>query len=46
MTLPLPNQALEACVVVPARDEEDLIRSCLEAIATQERVSHEGTKSL
>ena len=37
----LPNPALEACVVVPARDEEDLIRSCLEAIATQERVSHE-----
>jgi glucosyl-3-phosphoglycerate synthase len=37
----LPNPALEACVVVPARDEEDLIRSCLEAIATQERVSLE-----
>ena len=37
----LPNPALEACVVVPARDEEDLIRSCLDTIATQERVSHE-----
>ncbi len=36
MTLPLPNPALRACVVVPARDEEDLIGSCLEALARQE----------
>ncbi|HEY6674953.1 MAG TPA: glycosyltransferase [Rubrobacteraceae bacterium] len=41
MTLPPPNPALRASVVVPARNEEDLIGSCLEAIATQERVSHE-----
>ena len=41
MTLPPPNPALRACVVVPARDEEQLISSCLEAIATQERVAHD-----
>jgi glucosyl-3-phosphoglycerate synthase len=41
MTLAAPNSALRACVVVPARDEEHLIRSCLEAIATQERLSHD-----
>ena len=40
MTLSPPNPALRACVVVPARDEEDLIASCLEALATQERVAH------
>ncbi|HKH38506.1 MAG TPA: glycosyltransferase [Rubrobacter sp.] len=40
MTLSPPNPALRACVVVPARDEEDLIESCLEALATQERVAH------
>jgi len=40
MTLPPPNPALGACVVVPARDEEALITSCLEALATQERVEH------
>ena len=41
MTLSPPNPALRACVVVPARDEEDLIASCLEALATQERVAHQ-----
>jgi Glycosyl transferase family 2 len=41
MTLAAPNSALRACVVVPARDEEHLITSCLEAIATQERLSHD-----
>jgi glucosyl-3-phosphoglycerate synthase len=40
MTLSSPNPALRACVVVPARNEEDLITSCLEALATQERVTH------
>ena len=38
MTLPPPNQALMACVVVPARDEEDLVAACLRALATQVRV--------
>ena len=42
MTLPPPNPALRACVVVPARDEEALITSSLRALATQTRVeSHE-----
>jgi glucosyl-3-phosphoglycerate synthase len=40
MTLSPPNPALKACVVVPARDEEDLIGSCIEALATQERLAH------
>jgi glucosyl-3-phosphoglycerate synthase len=40
MTLSSPNPALRICVVVPARNEEDLITSCLEALATQERVAH------
>jgi len=35
MTLPPPNPALRACVVVPAREEEDLIAACLWALATQ-----------
>jgi glucosyl-3-phosphoglycerate synthase len=35
VTLPPPNPALRACVVVPARDEEDLIAACLWALATQ-----------
>jgi cellulose synthase/poly-beta-1,6-N-acetylglucosamine synthase-like glycosyltransferase len=39
MTLPPPNPALRACVVVPARNEEDLITSCLEALARQEHVA-------
>jgi hypothetical protein len=41
MTLSAPDLALRACVVVPARDEEDLIGSCLRALATQERVAHD-----
>jgi hypothetical protein len=40
MTLLPPNPTLRACVVVPARDEETLIASCLEALARQERVAH------
>ncbi len=35
MTPRAPDSALRACVVVPARDEEDLIVPCLEALATQ-----------
>lgn len=38
MTLSAPNPSLVACVVVPARDEEDLISSCLRALATQSGV--------
>jgi glucosyl-3-phosphoglycerate synthase len=41
MTLPLPNPALRACVVVPARDEEELIGSCLRALAAQQDLSRE-----
>jgi glucosyl-3-phosphoglycerate synthase len=40
MTLSPPHPDLRACAVVPARDEEALIGSCLEALATQERVAH------
>jgi len=39
MTLPPPNPALRACVVVPARDEEALIGACLRALATQTAVA-------
>jgi GT2 family glycosyltransferase len=39
MTLSVPDSTLRACVVVPAHDEEDLIGSCLEALATQVHVS-------
>ena len=35
MTLPPPNPASRACVVVPARNEEDLISPCLRALAVQ-----------
>src|SRR5918994_3160388 len=40
MMLSPPNPALRACVVVPARNEEAHIGSCIEALATQERVAH------
>jgi GT2 family glycosyltransferase len=46
MTLSPPNPALRACVVVPARDEEDLIASCLQALATQEHVAHHAYEVL
>lgn len=39
MRLPAPHPDLRACVVVPARNEEDLILACLRALAMQERVS-------
>ncbi|HET6689828.1 MAG TPA: glycosyltransferase, partial [Miltoncostaeaceae bacterium] len=40
MTGPLPPPAagLAACVVVPARDEEDRIAACIDALAAQEGV--------
>jgi hypothetical protein len=41
MTLPAPDSTLRACVVVPARNEEDLIGSCLRALATQDHVAYE-----
>jgi GT2 family glycosyltransferase len=41
MTIPSPNQNLRASIVVPARDEEALIETCLEALASQRDVSHE-----
>ncbi|MEJ7790046.1 MAG: glycosyltransferase family 2 protein [Thermoleophilaceae bacterium] len=37
--LPAPHPALEACVVVPARDEEKRIAACLGALANQEGVA-------
>lgn len=41
MTLSPPEASLRTCVVVPARDEEDLIASCLLALATQRGVEPE-----
>jgi glucosyl-3-phosphoglycerate synthase len=41
MRLSPPEPALRACVVVPARNEEDLIASCLLALATQSNVEPE-----
>ena len=41
VTLPLPNPALRVCVVVPARNEEELIGSCLRSLAEQVGVSYE-----
>jgi glucosyl-3-phosphoglycerate synthase len=35
MTLPPPNPALRACVIVPARDEEEVIAACLMKLAAQ-----------
>jgi len=39
--LPPPHPALKVCVVVPARNEEELVVSCLEALAEQEGVCPE-----
>jgi glucosyl-3-phosphoglycerate synthase len=39
MTLPLPDPVLHICVVVPARNEEELVGSCLRALAEQEGVT-------
>ena len=41
MKLPPPHPALRICVVVPARNEEELIGSCLQALAEQDGVSCE-----
>lgn len=41
MTLPIPDLSLRVCVVVPARDEEALILSCLEALAAQKDIAPE-----
>ena len=46
MTLSHPEAALRTCVVVPARNEEDLIVSCLRALATQEGVESEDYEVL
>lgn len=35
MTLPPPHPSLRACVVVPAKDEEELVGRCLHALAGQ-----------
>jgi glucosyl-3-phosphoglycerate synthase len=39
MTLPVPSPALRVSVIVPARNEEDRIAACLQALAAQEGVS-------
>jgi len=36
-----PHPALKVSVVVPARNEEDLVGFCLEALAEQEGISPE-----
>ena len=41
MSLSAPDPALQASVVVPARDEETLIEACLGALARQRGVAHE-----
>jgi glucosyl-3-phosphoglycerate synthase len=37
--LPPPDPALRACVVVPARDEEERIGACIAALAAQEGIA-------
>ena len=44
--LPPPHPALKVSVVVPARNEEALVGSCLEALAEQEGISHEDYEVL
>ena len=41
MTLPPPSPSLKVSVVVPAREEEELIGQCLRALAEQRGVSHD-----
>ena len=36
--LPPPDRSLRACVVVPARDEQDRIAACIDALAAQDGV--------
>ena len=38
MTLPAPHADLQVCVVVPAKDEEELVGCCLHALAGQRGV--------
>ena len=44
MTLPPPSPALEACVVVPARDEETLVGACIAAVAAQRGVTRDAVE--
>ena len=44
--LPLPHPSLEVSVVVPARNEETLVGSCLRALAVQEGVARTGYEVL
>jgi len=44
MTLPPPPDALEACVVVPARDEEALVGACIAALAAQRDVERDAVE--
>lgn len=39
--IPAPDPSLKVCVVVPAKDEEDLISRCLDSLARQSGVSTE-----
>lgn len=39
--IPAPGPSLKVCVVVPAKDEEDLISRCLDSLARQDGVSPE-----
>ena len=39
--IPAPDSSLKVCVVVPARDEEDLIPRCLASLARQSGVRSE-----
>ncbi len=44
--LPAPAPELQACVVVPAHDEEALVGACVRALAAQERVAPEACELL
>jgi len=44
--LPAPDPGLRACIVVPARDEEELIGACVRALAAQEGVAGEAYELL
>jgi glycosyltransferase involved in cell wall biosynthesis len=41
MTLPLPHSGLRAVIVVPAKDEEELVARCVHGLAAQEGVDHD-----
>ena len=44
--LPAPHPDLQACVVVPARDEEALVGACLAALAVQRGVAGDAVEVL